>query len=380
MRMANTPAGYYKKVTIFTLVFALFVVFVSQNTYWILALAAMLSFLFVTDLVIEGRVKNSAIIFFIFYIVVLLPGFLSFNASFSKYFYIWTELLTIYFAYKAGQNGTLYLKYLKILFYLFVLFVFYNIFKYWGLDEPLSYIVQGSSQNGIPSYAIILLVSLLIANYVKYDELQVFPCFLVLLIAYYGEGRGSIVISFLITLVVLGINAKTWLFNKKPSPLLVSFTFFIIFIASGILIDDVFNFVVTNTKLSVGLGDSHRYRILMDYIGNLDMLEWVIGGSYEGTVIDSQYNGNPHIALVRTHYFFGLIPVLLFTLTPLLFLVWKVSIKTFVMSVLALLAIGRSISEPILFPTYLDFFYLTPFFMYYFSLDENHNACGVKNK
>tara|TARA_B110001450_G_scaffold164880_1_gene153753 strand:+ start:483 stop:908 length:426 start_codon:yes stop_codon:yes gene_type:complete len=123
------------------------------------------------------------------------------------------------------------------------------------------------------------------------------------------------------------------------------------------------NELIMLTKLSVGLVDENRLEILSIYLENLDAFGAIFGGSYSGTLIASEYSGNPHISFIRTHYLFGLLPMLAYIVSPVLiiFLVRDRKAKFVLLGFITLVWL-RVLSEPILFPTVLDFFYFLIFF------------------
>jgi len=74
--------------------------------------------------------------------------------------------------------------------------------------------------------------------------------------------------------------------------------------------DEVYSWLVGSTKVGAGV-DTPRWSLWSEYIQKLDGLQVVFGGSYEGTAIQSEFQGNAHSSLIRAHYHFGLLGLLL---------------------------------------------------------------------
>jgi hypothetical protein len=91
----------------------------------------------------------------------------------------------------------------------------------------------------------------------------------------------------------------------------------------------------------------------------------LFGADYSGTVIEYEYFGNPHIAYIRTHSLFGFPLTLLVLLSPgFLLLARKALADKMVFFVFIGVVAFRALSEPLFFPTLLDFFYFSWFLMY----------------
>ena len=124
--------------------------------------------------------------------------------------------------------------------------------------------------------------------------------------------------------------------------------------------------LVGQTKFSEGLLDPYRAEIFDEYLSKLDYFSLLFGADYSGTVIATQYDGNPHISYVRTHAYYGFFGLLFVVFSPMLILLSnKKLLYKFVFLSFILFALIRALSEPLLFPTLLDFFYFSYFFMFF---------------
>ena len=129
--------------------------------------------------------------------------------------------------------------------------------------------------------------------------------------------------------------------------------------------EELFDGVSSYTKLSVGLVDTNRLQIWDHYMAQINPYTFFMGADYAGTVIEYEYRRNPHIAYIRTHSFFGLPVTVLAILSPMLVLFASkaMSAKLVFLAFISLAAL-RATSEPLFFPTLLDLFYFSYFFVY----------------
>jgi len=252
---------------------------------------------------------------------------------------------------------------------------------FWGLTlclwwghrdsvEPLGEIIPGSSTNGIPSYFIVLQVAVSLSFLLCHSRLPILTPIATLVVAFLGLGRGSIVVALALLMASVVFN---FLFFYGRSFLVRSTLFFLLFLAVLIflilgfyVLGDFFSAYIERSKFSSGLMDPYRAIILIEYLNRLDFLGVLFGGSYDGSVIDLKYDGNPHIAFIRTHAFYGVFGLLLVVLSPFFLFAARKPLRYRVVgfSFLCLLLV-RALTEPILFPTLLDFFYLYVFLIFF---------------
>lgn len=235
-----------------------------------------------------------------------------------------------------------------------------------GSPEPLGELIPGSSTNGIPAYLIIMQIGLSLSSYASLQRLPLLSPLMTFFIAFMGNGRGSLVVAALLiagTLALGVLGGRHSSFRRKAWIAASVATLAILAVVYG---DLAFEYVLRHTKLSVGLEDRNRGAILVQYLAKLDAFTVLAGASYEGTLISDVYNGNPHIAYVRAHSFFGLFYTILALFSPALILpgrgsLWVKAIFIYFLT----LAVVRAASEPVLFPTLLDVVYFSCFFLYF---------------
>lgn len=141
----------------------------------------------------------------------------------------------------------------------------------------------------------------------------------------------------------------------------------VFFVASNIgeIIDGI-ELMIEGSKFSGGILDEHRGLIISDYINKIDGFRLIFGTDYENTSINDWYGGNPHNSFIRVHSFYGIFG-LLFVFFPVIAILIsrKNSVQKFVFMVFIILALLRAVSEPIFFPSTLDFFYFLIFFVFF---------------
>jgi hypothetical protein len=124
--------------------------------------------------------------------------------------------------------------------------------------------------------------------------------------------------------------------------------------------DLVIEFFSNNSKIGLGILDEVRTSILEAYLDNLNVWSIITGGSYEGTSIITEFNGNPHNSFIRAHHVFGLFYLVAITLVMIRSLYKQKSIDLKIYSIfIFMILFFRAFTEPILFPTMLDVFYFS---------------------
>lgn len=298
--------------------------------------------------------------------LLFIPGFANSYHGLSPVFYFLSTVGTFFAALAVSRKDPAILAMaFRWMYWAAVLAISWGLYTYLGYPEPLGMLIEGSSTNGIPAYLIVLQVSLSLATFLATGRLPVVSTLFTFAVAFIGNGRGSLVIAAAIILATLMLNAFVAQ-RYKPGLRIVALVSLLLAVFAMMLWGgDLLDIVYGHTKLSVGLVDSNRLEILEQYMRKIDGFTLLFGADYAGTVIEYEYLGNPHIAYIRTHSFFGLPLTLLALISPcLVLLARKVRTAKLVFFVFIGLAALRASSEPLFFPTLLDFFYFSWFLMY----------------
>jgi len=180
-----------------------------------------------------------------------------------------------------------------------------------------------------------------------------------------GIGRGSILAALLIILLSIFFNVIVDVSRRRFALMLSGFL--LVLISAFLLLanfDVIYSFLDSKTKITQGLYDPYRAKIIVEYVGLIDSITIFTGASYDGTVISSMYSNNPHVSIIRGHAYMGL-SVLLLIFSPFYFFLMNGRLlDRFIFFSFTMILIFRSLSEPILFPTLLDFIYFYLFWLY----------------
>ena len=314
-----------------------------------------------------SKIVRSHYIIIFFILLTSFVALLSPNLNLENFFYaVSFSIVSISSMVYASKIKTIPVSVFAFLYYLFALFIFLKLYIYFDHKEPLSKVLPHTSTNGPPSYLIFLHSLYLFGSYARYKKIPILPIFITLVVCYFGNGRGSIIVAVYIAIISfvihLYIASSDFSFYKKVIYIvfmLFIFTFFMMY-----FYHELYVYIAKSTKLSVGLKDQNRLLILSEYLENLTMLEWIVGGSYENTVISTLYNGNPHISFIRTHHIFGLLGLFWYFSFLLIF---KLSVNSLFYILIICTVLLRAVSEPLVLSTLLDYFYLMPLFYIYFN-------------
>ena len=298
----------------------------------------------------------------------MIPIFLSFDRDLNVVFYYLSTLFAFFAARRmASYDGLVLLRAFQASYgFLFVV----CIFLYWlhrADAEPFGAIIEGASTNGIPSYFIVLQITLSLVTYSETKRLPLYSGALTMVIAVLGIGRGSILAAALILALSLVFNFFRDVYIKRWSKVL-----FLLGLCCVVMLvvianfDEIYDYAYSRTNLSRGLYDSARADMIDDYLSKISVSSLFLGASFEGTVISHLYGNNPHNSFIRAHSYLGLGPLLMVIFAPvcLLFSRGKRSSRIVFFTFTSMVLL-RAVSEPILFPTLLDFFYFIIFFLYF---------------
>lgn len=296
---------------------------------------------------------------------------LGLNRGFSPVFYLLSTLSAYYAAKKFASSPLKRIRRsLEVVFWLAVIAIAVGLYLYWDAPEPLGEIIPGSSTNGLPSYLIVLQVALAIAVVIEVGALPVLPAIATFVIAVFGLGRGSILVAALILAFTCIFNI---FFGRGPWSGKIFRRWMIVWLSGAFIVcgylwqAGIFNLHLVETKwAAMGLSDPHRATMLSDYVSKLDGWSVLFGTDYSGTSIEALYGGNPHNSYIRLHSYYGIIGLCLVPLSLFAMLASNkcASIK-YAVFILVLLVLLRATTEPILFPTALDFLYFLYFFMFF---------------
>lgn len=176
---------------------------------------------------------------------------------------------------------------------------------YPGGAVGLEQLVPGVSSNGIPCLLLLLTLTRAMVAIHGGRSLPVIQSLSCVGISLIGGGRTNLYLGVASLFVLLLLDShrrrKKWLFCiALLVAALVCFEYQI----------EIYSWLVRSTKVGVGL-DTPRWDLWGEYIQKLDGFQVVFGGSYEGTAIRSEYQGNVHSSLIRAHHHFGLLGLLL---------------------------------------------------------------------
>jgi hypothetical protein len=310
-------------------------------------------------------IKTSKIIFKIYSIVagLFLLSIINFNHGFTPLFHLIflpvilliadyfskKKLVDLYQIFRAFQYQNIFLVTLGLL---------YN----YNEIDPIGSIIPWVSRNGITSVLIVCQIIFSFMTYLYNKRFPIFSSLLVVIISFYGLGRGSIIVSILLLLYGIFLNIANTRSNLiKISSVIVVIGLFFYFSSNTETITLVENIEdgLNQTQFGQGYTDEARTSINNEYISNLDPWHFLFGSSYNNTSIEKYFGGNPHNSFIRLHSYYGIfgIIVLLNLLISILIAKRNATIK-FVLLGLLLLLLFRAYTEPILFPSSLDLFFL----------------------
>ena len=337
-----------------------------------IASSYLIGLLFLAFSISSFELKSKYVQAYVLLLIFCLPAATTFNHGLTPLFYlIFSPSIAFFVIHFTGNTLEHVVNVLRNVFLAYILFVAAVLFFNWGEREPFGAIFYWSSTNGIPAYLIILNIAYSIAYFLKYNRLPVIAAALTTIVAFFGIGRGSIVCGSL--LLLLSIFVNLFVVKSKQDVALAPKIALILLIPAltliynhADLISRQYEMIAEGSKFEQGVLDVHRGYILSDYLDKLDALSLFIGTSYEGTSIDLYYGGNPHNSYIRVHSFFGLFALFaVFAPLFLMLLSHKDRTQTIIIFLLVTVALIRAATEPILFPTPLDFFYIMYFVLYF---------------
>lgn len=340
--------------------------FISQSTYSLVLIPILYILFFSKDLISFKIEKTIYIFLIIIFLSMFFAGYFG-GHGFSPFFYIFNTFVLFLCALLTVDKFTPKSLYYasKFLYFSLLVFMLLTLLYFWGDKEPFAKVIPGSSTNGFPTFLLLLNVFYVSTSYCYKNNVSIIVPLFTIFMAFYGVGRGTLVVSFLLLIFVFSLNMSSKNYGYKSY---FKYLFISCFILTLILnFNLIYSFFSLYTKLSVGLVDTNRLEILFDYFNKLTDLQSVLfGADYSNTVISDKYKGNPHIAFVRSHSMFGFIYLFMVFFSPLLILFCGKKFKEiYIYGGCILLFWLRAISEPNLFPAFFDYFYFIIFIIAY---------------
>ena len=350
-----------------TSLLALTLVFFVLQQQALLAAGALLCALYACATTIRSPFSLQQLLAFTIGCALLLPAFIKSYFGLTPQFYFFSTL-AVFFAASAltRHPPRVFMQAFRIIYAVSLLGIAWALYVYWDVPEPLGEVIEGSSTNGIPAYLIVVQIGLSLSTYLVTRRLPVISPMLTVAVAFFGYGRGSLVVGAL--LVVLSLAFNLWQLRSAPGVRRYALPLFVVVLVVVVAwnSEDLVELLFDYTKLGVGLVDVNRLEIWEQYVDKIDVWSLLVGADFSGTVIETARAGNPHISYIRTHAYFGLPATLLALLSPLaVFLSGKSWKSKLVFASFLGAAALRAASEPILFPTLLDLFYFSYLFLFF---------------
>jgi hypothetical protein len=316
---------------------------------------------------IHSNIHLRQLIVFVTISALFLPAFMKSYFGLTPEFYFLSMIATFFAASAITKyHPKVLLTAFKIIYTASIALIALALYVYWDLPEPLGEVIEGSSTNGIPAYLIIIQVGLSLCTYLVVGRLPLISALLTVAVAFFGYGRGSLVVAGIILALSIGFNIfQVHTANHAKLSLILLIISFIVIALVG-SVEELIDFLFDYTKLGAGLVDVNRLEIWEQYLEKIDAWTLLVGADYSGTVIETLRAGNPHISYIRTHAFFGLPATIAALLSPLVVFISNKSFRSkLIFSSFIGMAALRAASEPILFPTLLDLFYFSYFFLFF---------------
>jgi hypothetical protein len=126
-------------------------------------------------------------------------------------------------------------------------------------------------------------------------------------------------------------------------------------------------FILPKSFIKPSMYNAFDLKFHMLHSVELEKNSFVINGAnYDETIIDRELNGNPHNSFIRAHHNYGLLYVIFILSTIFLCIFTNQSFKKIILyGSIMLVLVFRIWTEPILFPTILDFYFFSIFFTIY---------------
>lgn len=361
---------------VFFLLISILVAFVAQKIESI-AIGGFICVVYVFANIKYLKIGNDLKLILSVISILCIPSFIIMNNGYSSIFYYSSTIFTFFAARQISKCSIeeLFIAF-RLIFIVAVISIFYILIYYRDSPEPFGAIIEGASTNGIPSYLIVFQITFSLVTYLARGRLPLISPLITLMVAFFGIGRGSLIIAGAIVAASLFFNLFLKKNNAGIKRVLLRLLFILITFAIIIYSEEIQLLFNDHTKLKEGLIDMYRMEILDQYLSKINIVTLLFGADYSGTVIASEYDGNPHISYIRTHAYFGLLGLVLVFSSPLYIIFSKKCvIDKLIFLCFVILLLLRALSEPILFPTLLDIFYFIILFSFHrYSLSKKSKA------
>ena len=283
--------------------------------------------------------------------LIFLPVLILIATNFSK-----KSLAELYQTFRAFQYQNIF-------------FISAGLIYHYDDIDPIGSIIPWVSRNGITSVLIVCQIAFTFVTYLHTKKFPLLSMFLVVVISFYGSGRGSIIVSVLLLLfgAILNVfHSKSYKLKIFTLIFISGLIFFLNSNSENIIMLENIEEGLNNTNFNQGYTDEARIGMMDEYLSKLDFYNFFMGASYKDTSIERLFASNPHNSFIRLHSYYGIfgITVLLMVISSILIANKDKSVK-FTLIILLVLLLFRSYTEPILFPSALDLFFLFMIALYF---------------
>ena len=310
----------------------------------------------------HGVAKNSLSIL-IAMMLLLLP--LAVYKSIYAVYFIFSSMAGIVLAYAVSSRPYLASTALRLTLVTIQLLILVYIAVFFKEDSfPLENILGGAaSSNVVTSFVVLIQSAYIAALFVDEKKAAWKTTLCTLLICLVGYGRGSIIAAIALVLIVFSLmlvmrTKKNWgfFFFARVAAVFIAILSLVYFSS------DIVYLAQEKTKLGSGFVDESRLRMIFDYVHKIDGLSLIVGAGYEGTSIVNEFDGNPHNSLIRAHHLYGVFYLAVLMLIAI-FAAGGIG-RSVLLAALLGVVVFRAFSEPIIFPTPLDFYYFIIIFLF----------------
>lgn len=289
---------------------------------------------------------------------ILLSPISAYKSPESLYF-IFSSCVAILIAFLSGQRLADALSALRITLVIVLLILFFYIINNYSENPfPLEDFLQGAgSSNVVTSFLVVLQVAYSAITFIHSSKITWMTPLATFAICIVGYGRGSILASLMLLLTLMLIHTFRMRRSIKNT-IFIGISVLILCLLSSIYYTDVLSVIANNSKLGLGLVDDSRLMMINDYLAKLDGASLLLGSSYLGTSIEILFGNNPHNSFIRAHHMMGAFYLLFILSLPIFSILIQRNWLMFFSSIaFFVIIIFRAFSEPILFPTPIDYYF-----------------------